>query len=164
MILGLALGGAVMLWGSSIPRPTRSKEFPLAHLAALLEVAVAGGLSVFGALREVAALVGGEAAAEVNAALRAARSVGLAEALQSNHGPLAPLLRPLARPVRTGAAAQPVLSGLRRSIEAQQLTDLEARLERLPVKLVFPLALLMLPGLLLMIVAPSLLDVFSRLG
>ena len=74
------------------------------------------------------------------------------------------LLAPLARPAETGAALGPVLHKLIDDLEAEQLAAIEARLQRLPVKLVIPLALLMLPGLLLMIVAPALLDVLGRFG
>ncbi|NND04434.1 MAG: hypothetical protein HKN91_16785 [Acidimicrobiia bacterium] len=100
----------------------------------------------------------------VDALIRDSTRLGLAGALRAAEGPAAVLLNALARPVSTGAAIGPVLAGLRDRLESEYVAGIEERLERLPVKLVLPLALLMLPGLLLMIVAPALINSLSRLG
>lgn len=145
------------------PQP-QPRAVGLDDIALLLELAVAGGLSLFEALQRAAKHLDRSAASEIAALVRSSRHAGLANALGASTGTGAELFRPLARAVHTGAALQPLLAALRRQFALAELAEFEARLERLPVKLVFPLALLMLPGLLLMIVAPVLIDVLGRFG
>ena len=98
----------------------------------------------------------------VTAVTRRAHLDGLATGLRSAVGPGSGLFGVLARAVETGAALAPVLDAYQERLEADARARSEARLRRLPVKLVFPLALLMLPGLVLMVTGPALIDVFGR--
>lgn len=167
MIAALVLA-AVLLAGPRAPRPPLSQPSPnavaVADLSALLGLAVDGGMSLHESLRWSADFADASLRSELRLVLRKASHLGLARALRDAGGPAASLLRSLARPFDTGAAVAPVLVGLRERLEAEHLADVEARLQRLPVKLVLPLALLMLPGLLLMIVAPALIDALGRFG
>ncbi len=104
------------------------------------------------------ALAGG-----VTAVTRRAHLDGLAVGLRSAVGVASDLFASLARAVETGAALAPVLDAYQEGLAADARAQAEARLRRLPVKLVFPLALLMLPGLVLMVSGPALIDVFGRL-
>ena len=63
----------------------------------------------------------------------------------------------------TGSPLGPGLDGLARAIRRDRAADEAARLARLPVKLVFPLALLVLPGFVLMTVGPAVLGGLARL-
>lgn len=165
----MTLALLVAAWLVAVTRsPPRSLRRPspnaVVDLCALLTLAVDGGMSLHGALRWSTSFSDSSLRPGLLQVLRSAGSLGLARALRGAEGPAGTLLRSLARPVDTGAALGPVLVGMRDRLEAEHLGEVEARLQRLPVRLVLPLALLMLPGLLLMIVAPVLINALSRLG
>ena len=148
-------------------RRRRSLQVPttaVADLCALLGLAVDGGMGLKAAMRWAVDFADPSLRPGLIAVLRNAAGVGMATALRSGEGPAAELLLALARPVETGARIGPVLEGLRDRLEAEHSAAVEERLQQLPVKLLLPLALLMLPGLVLMIVAPALIDALSRLG
>ncbi len=68
---------------------------------------------------------------------------------------------------RSAATGSPLQQGLRSLSEAERANDDAARLERLerlPVKLLFPLAFLILPGFLLVAVAPALVSGISKMS
>ncbi len=161
VIVALVLHSTVRLKRWTAERPAASA---VADLCALLELAVDSGMGLHEALRWSAAFADHTLRPGIYLVLRTAPHLGLARALRDARGPAASLLRALARPFDTGAAVGPVLAGLRERLEAEHLAAVETRLQRLPVKLLLPLALLMLPGLLLMIVAPALFDALSRFG
>lgn len=136
----------------------------VADLCALLGLAVDGGMSLLAAMGWAMDFADPCLRSGLSGVLRNATRVGLAAALRSAEGPAAESLMALARPVETGARIGPVLEGLRDRLAAEHSAAVEERLQQLPVKLLLPLALLMLPGLVLMIVAPALFDALSRLG
>jgi hypothetical protein len=94
---------------------------------------------------------------------RVARVSGLTTALPYADDQLRPILAQLARAQRSGAS----LSGsVRRMLEESLATDRARRIARartLPVRLMIPVTLLMLPGLILLTYAPSLLAMFEDL-
>ena len=145
-------------------RPSRPGVGHLVDQASLLELAVRGGMTLHAALRWCRAQLHPALGDEIEAVLRAATITGLSEALHTASGPSADLFRALARAVETGAALEATIAAVRERLEADAAADLAARMQRLPVKLVVPLALLMLPGLVLMLAVPALIDALSRFG
>lgn len=69
-----------------------------------------------------------------------------------------------ARSARTGAPLARSLDSLATSLRRDQAMEVRERLAKLPVKLLFPLALLILPGFVLMTVGPAVLSGLSRIG
>jgi pilus assembly protein TadC len=88
---------------------------------------------------------------------------GLVTALQYADDGLRPVVAQLARAQRSGAS----LSGaVRKMLESELAADKARRIARartLPVRLMVPVTLLMLPGLVLALYAPSLLGMFEDL-
>jgi pilus assembly protein TadC len=64
----------------------------------------------------------------------------------------------------SGAALAGQLGALAESELASDEAATEERLARLPIKMLFPLALLILPGFLLVAVAPAVISGIARLG
>jgi Type II secretion system (T2SS), protein F len=109
---------------------------------------VAETFPTYGALRKVA---------------RVAMVEGLATAIPEADEALRPVVAQLSRAQRSGAS----LSGaMRRMLEngmAEERARKIARARALPVRLMVPVTLLMLPGLVLLLYAPSLLASFEDL-
>jgi hypothetical protein len=96
--------------------------------------------------------------------LRNAARRGLAAALSEAGGPGRRLFLILARAVATGA---PLAQSVEGFVADQQAEAKAARLEearRLPVRLMVPLALLVLPGFVLLTVGPTVLAALERLA
>jgi tight adherence protein C len=68
------------------------------------------------------------------------------------------------RSSRTGAPLVRSLDVLASSLRQERTRDARERLAKLPIKLLFPLALLILPGFVLMTVGPAVLSGLSRIG
>ena len=92
---------------------------------------------------------------EVERIARVASVSGLSEAI-SHAGPeLRPILAQLARSQRSGASLSDSLRGLlERDLAAERARRL-ARARSLPVRIMIPVTLLMLPGLVLLLYAPA---------
>lgn len=168
MIVALALAALVLATGSRRRRPKRPRyrsqaaTGDLVALVTLLALGLDAGMTPAAAIdwaRPYTHPALGTALATVT---RRARLDGLATGLRSAVGFGSDLFASLARAVETGAALAPVLDAYQERLHADAHAAAEARLRRLPVKLVFPLALLMLPGLVLMVSGPALIDVFGR--
>lgn len=131
-------------------------------LAELAHLGLVAGLSIPVALHQAATGVGGATGAEALSALRAARASGLSRALGAA-GASSHLLRVLAHALRTGSSAAPAVaahaSELRRELRAEEL----ARARRLPVRLLLPLALLILPGFVVLTLGPAVLAGLDRI-
>ena len=140
------------------PRPRRT---PVTLVLLLLLVELRSGLSVLAALIEVSALL--THYDSLRTVSRVARVSGLVAALPYADDRLRPVISQLARAQRSGAS----LSGVvRRMLEGELASDRATRIARartLPVRLMIPVTLLMLPGLILMLYAPSLLAMFEDL-
>lgn len=133
-------------------------------LGELVGLGLSAGLTLPGALRVAGAELGGLLGAEINDVGRVAVRVGSAAALESAQGRGSRLYRLLGRAAATGApvglAVEAFLGEQRGEERSRQL----AAARKLPVKLLFPLALLILPGFLVLTVGPSLLGALDRLA
>jgi hypothetical protein len=146
-------------WARLRSRP--EPDPPITLVLLLLLVELRSGLSVLAALIGVArALPGYESLRRVT---RVALVAGLVAAVPYADDRLRPVVAQLARAQRTGAS----LSGaVRRMLDTELLEQRARRIARarsLPVRLMVPITLFMLPGLVLLLYAPSLLGMFEDL-
>lgn len=162
MSLVVALAGLLIIRSAVDRRSNRSVEPPKVSLVLLLLlVELRSGLSVLAALGNVVgALPSDKALARVYGV---ARVDGLTAAVEHGDSRLKPIVSQLARSQVSGASLTGVV---RRMIDTDlqtMRTEKIARARALPVKLMVPVTLLMLPGLVLMLYAPSLLAMFEDL-
>ena len=166
--IGLILGGPVgAIVGGLVPvlsrrlRRSRVATPPIRLVLLLLLVQLRSGLSVLAALIAVSDAL--PADPSLRRVARVARVSGLIAAIPHGDDRLRPVLSQLARAQRTGAS----LSGaVRRMLETELAAErarLIARARTIPVRLMVPVTLLMLPGLVLLLYAPSLLGMFDEL-
>ena len=129
-----------------------------ALLAELTGLGLAAGLTFPGAIEAAATAVPGDESVRLRRAVRFHTEPGSVPLEDPG------LFLVARRALATGAPLAPAVSGyaaaLRNEERSRQLTS--AR--RLPVKLLFPLALLILPGFLILTVGPALLGSLERLG
>jgi pilus assembly protein TadC len=127
----------------------------------LLLVELRSGLSVLAALIAVSESIPGYRSLRTVA--RVARVSGLLSALPYADDRLRPVVAQLARAQRSGASLS---EAVRRMLETELGSERARRIAKartLPVKLMIPVTLLMLPGLVLLLYAPSLLSMFEDL-
>lgn len=158
--LGGALGAVTpLIWSRLVDR--RRPDPPVSLVLILLLVELRSGMSVLAALIEVAETL--PSYRNLSVIARVARVSGLVGSLSVADETLRPVIAQLARAQRSGAS----LSGTAlRMLDAELVADKSRRIARartLPVKLMVPLTLLMLPGLVLFMYAPSLLAMFEDL-
>lgn len=127
----------------------------------LIGLGVAGGLSFPQAVAMAASTVTGTPQRRLRSLQRqlAAGSVSLA-----GEGPIGEVARVAERSAASGAALGPGLDAIAESVRSERAAAERARLARLPVRLLFPLALLILPGFILLAVGPAVLSGLSRLS
>lgn len=157
---GALVGGLLpLLWRWGRRRP--AAQPPITLVLLLLLVQLRSGLSVLAALIEVSDALPDHHS--LRTVTRVARVSGLIAALAHADDELRPVVAQLARAQRSGAS----LSGsVRRMLEDRLATERArhiARARTLPVRLMIPVTLLMLPGLILLLYAPSLLAMFEDL-
>lgn len=157
---GIPIGIVALAVGEVVPRlRRRRREEPDGiDVAARLLVMIGSGLPVMSALERVAGSV-----ADIQPVARRARRLGTAAALASTTGPLAPLLRRLADAAASGAAPEPALRAYIETERRRRLTEVVERARAMPVKLMVPMALLVLPGFVLMVYGPTFLDLIDSL-
>lgn len=132
---------------------------PHADAAALVVLTgLHGGLSPAEALEEAGFVLGEPVAAEVRSILRAASLHGMPAALTGHDGVLTPVAVILARSAVTGAAAAPALAGFLEARRSERLAQGLTEARTLPVRLVAPLSLLVLPGVVALVMGPALAD------
>jgi hypothetical protein len=139
-----------------------ARELPV--LAELLGIGLTAGMAPAEALGFAADRLTSELALEVETVRRGMARSGSAAVLSAAGGRAGRLYLLIGRAMATGA---PVLAAVERFAEEQRAEDRaerEAALRRLPVLLAFPLALLILPGFVLLTVAPALSGALARLG
>jgi hypothetical protein len=158
--IGAAVGVVVpFAWRRVKHRP--EPDPPVTLILLLLLVQLRSGMSVLAALIAVSEAV--PRFRSLRTVARVARVSGLVAALPHAEGDLRPVVAQLARAQRSGAS----LSGaVRRMLEEKLAADRSRRIARartLPVRLMIPVTLLMLPGLILLLYAPSLLAMFEDL-
>lgn len=158
--LGAVVGGLLPIAWRHLTR-RREREIPKTLVLLLLLVELRSGLSVLAALTGASDALPGYRALRTVA--RVARVSGLVAALPHADDRLRPVVAQLARAQRSGAS----LSGaVRRMLESELAEERSRRIARartLPVRLMVPVTLLMLPGLILLLYAPSLLVMFEDL-
>ena len=156
-------------WALAHLRARRARLSPpgtaagLDHLGQVLFIALSAGLPVAAALEFAAAEVGPVEAAAVRSVLRTARRHGLSAALAAADGTTGRLFAVLARAQSTGASAvKAVASFVDEERKARRAGAAEAA-QRLPVILTVPLALLILPGFVLLTFGPTVISTIQRL-
>lgn len=156
--------GLIAVLAPSVWRRVRSRPSPppsMNLVMLLLLVELRSGRSVLASLISVAETLSGYES--LRKVARVALVAGLAAAVPHADEVLRPVIAQLARAQRSGAS----LSGaMRRMIDnglAEERSRKIARARALPVRLMVPVTLLMLPGLVLLLYAPSLLASFEDL-
>lgn len=156
-----AVVGAVVPHVWRLLRHRSEPDPPATLILLLLLVQLRSGLSVLAALIAVSDTVPDHESLRTVA--RVARVSGLMSALPYADGDLRPVLAQLARAQRSGAS----LGGsVKRMLEERLAAERARRIARartLPVRLMIPVTLFMLPGLILLLYAPSLLAMFEDL-
>jgi len=127
----------------------------------LLLIELRSGVSVLAALHGVSSALPGYG--NLRVVTRMASVSGLVAAVPHADAELRPVIAQLARAQRSGAS----LGGtVRRMLDeglAEDRANRIARARALPVRLMMPVTLLILPGMVLMLYAPSILDMFEEL-
>lgn len=139
-------------------------EGDLVALAELASVGLTAGHDFITSLDLAGRRIGGEIDHEVRGVVRRARTLGAVATLESWDGVIAPLCRVAVGGLHRGAPLGAVVEGfvLDRT-SAGHSAELE-RLRKLPIRLLFPLALMVLPGFLVLLVAPAIAAAVERLG
>lgn len=156
---GLAGGAVAWLWARRRARPSPIPEPRLVMVLLLVEIR--SGSSVLAALQRASARLPSYPA--LHRVARVATVSGLVAALSECDDALRPIVAQLARAQRSGSSLD---SAVRRMLDQDLASFRSGRLARaraLPVKLMVPVTLLMLPGLVLLLYAPALIRTFSRL-
>ncbi len=132
-------------------------------LAELLVLGLTAGWGFAQTLVWAAARIEDPVGAEVAALVRRMRHDG-ARALDGAGGHGADLYRLVARAQITGAPLVDAVDGFAKDRLMARRQRMLTAARRLPVILVFPLALLILPGFVLVTVAPTLIGALQRIG
>ncbi len=138
-------------------------EADVTVLAELTLLGLSAGLTFAAALAAASRHVSSDLAGEVRQVLRRGRATGLTAALEQGAGGAVRLYRMAGRAVATGA---PLLPAVAAFVDERRHADHAARLaaaRRLPVRLLLPLALLILPGFVVLTAGPALLGAVDRL-
>ncbi len=131
-------------------------------LSRLVLLALGAGSTLPGAIRAAAAELPGPVASDALDVLRRS-TVGGAVGFADATGPSRPLFVAIGRAATTGAPMTPAVARLVEELHDARRARAVAAGRRLPVKLLFPLALLILPGFLLMTLGPTVVDGLRRL-
>lgn len=166
----LAVSGAVL--GLAVNRFRRAAALTRRHMAVevecidvaeLVAVGLAGGQSIAAAHRLALDHVSADARPVLEGLLDRIDRMGTTPALLTDPSALRGSSRVLATAATTGAPALPMLEAfVETEAHKRHAADLEA-LQRLPIRLMVPLALLVLPGFVLMTVGPAVVDSLARL-
>jgi hypothetical protein len=127
----------------------------------LVSLATTAGLPFHAAVSLASREIGGPLARDLDRAVSRVNS-GLDHALVD--GPFARAFDAARRSSVSGARMGDSLVALAKEIRAQDAAAEREQIERLPVKLLFPLAFLILPGFVLVAVVPSILSGISQVN
>jgi hypothetical protein len=161
---GLATGVVVHLWSTSIRGVVRSSSPPpppLRLILILVLVELRSGQSVLGSLQRTAAAL--PEYRDLRRVARLASVAGLTGALSHTPDQLRPLVSQLARAQTSGAS---LVGTVRRLLEDDLREERAARLAKvrgLPTRLMLPVALLMMPGVVLLLYGPTVVDLYRGL-
>jgi tight adherence protein C len=162
--VGLCAGGALFIGWRRARRLDRDRRDERRLDLLCVEVAalsVSAGLTFNDAAHNAAETVGGKVGPELSGALRRS-SAGLDGEVGAPG--VDAMLAEARRSAVSGAPLGRSLDVLISSMRSDRASDARERLARLPVKLLFPLALLILPGFVLMTVGPAVISGLSRIG
>ena len=135
-----------------------------ADLADLVGLALTSGHNLTGALAAALPHVDDRLSAELAGVIRSARHRGVARALADAGGQGEDLYRTMSRSVSTGSSTLDVVSAFAAEQRSREHAAAVERARKLPVKLLFPLALLVLPGFTLVLLGPAVVGALDRLG
>jgi hypothetical protein len=166
--LCLLVGGPLaLLVGALAPhawsrfRDKKPEDPPIRVVLLLVLVELRSGSSVLAALIAASEALPGYSSLRTVA--RVGRVSGLVPALPYADDRLRPVVAQLARAQRSGASLSEAVRRLLDNELAADRTRRIARARTIPVRLMIPVTLLMLPGLVLLLYAPSLLGLFEDL-
>ena len=138
-------------------------EADVVLLADLVVLGLRSGLTLEGALWAAVPDLPAGLGDEVLRVLREARRSGMVPALVDAEGKAERLYRLAARAAESGAELAPAVEALAGELRhIEHARDLAAA-RRLPVRLLLPLALLILPGFVLSVIGPALIGSLARL-
>ncbi len=157
-LLGAALAVGVVARALIVRYGSRARDGDgEALLADLTVLGLSAGLTFTQAAAAAADSVGGDAASRL---VRAIRFRGDGSVEEDD-----PVLMVVARrALSTGAPLIPAISGYAATLRSEERARHLTAARRLPVKLLFPLALLILPGFLVLTIGPAVLGSLERLG
>lgn len=164
LVVAGPLGALVGLMAAPlIDRAGRRKEpDPSTSLVLLLLlIELRSGMSVLAALHGVSSALPGYENLRIVA--RVASVAGLVAAIPHANDHLHPVISQLARAQRTGASLGGTVRHMLDEGLAEDRARRVARARVLPVRLMMPVTLLILPGMVLMLYAPSILEMFEEL-
>lgn len=141
----------------------RRADSDVASMARILLISLSAGLSMTSGLQLAGAHVGPLLQVELNGLLRQGARVGMAEAMRRHTGRAERLALLLARAHVTGSSVGTAVSGYVAELRDEQRSESLESARKLPVKLTIPLALLILPGFVVLTVGPTVLDSAQRL-
>ncbi|MDX1468930.1 MAG: type II secretion system F family protein [Acidimicrobiia bacterium] len=142
-------------------RRARREPFPLRLVLIVLLIEIRSGRSVLAALRRAGERVAGWP--ELGRVARVAEISGPEAAIETAGPELRPVLAQLVRAHRSGASLDHTVRRLLEEDLAEERARNLARARTLPVRLMLPVTLLMLPGLVLLLYAPSIFRLFDDL-
>lgn len=137
-------------------------ELPL--LGDLVALGLTGGASFAGAMAAAARHLRSPLAVEVREMLRRSHRNGSAMVLEGGSGAAGRLYRLAGRALVTGAPLAAAVEAFSDELREERRARRLAEARRLPVLLMFPLALLMLPGFVLLTVAPAVVGALERVA
>lgn len=133
------------------------------HAIDMLTLAVGAGLTFAQAVRFAAIGVGGGARVDLEMRLRRFDAATPGRDDGGDH-PFDTVFSAARRSTITGSPLHPSLHSVARALRRARTERERARLARLPVKLLFPLSLLILPGFVLLVVGPAVVSGLDRLS
>lgn len=168
-VLALLVLAFIVLAGALRRRRNRRRlarlvaaELPL--LGDLVALGLTGGASFAGAMADAARHLRSPLAGEVREILRRSHRNGSAMVFEGGTGMAGRLYRLAGRALVTGAPLVAAVEAFSDELREERRAERLAEARRLPVLLMFPLALLMLPGFVLLTVAPAVVGALERVA
>lgn len=158
---GVLIGSGIV-GASRLRRRLRRTPSLVRPILIVLLVELRSGRSVLGALQTAARVFPDHH--ELVTASRVATIAGLTQAVSTVDGEMRAVLAQLGRAQRSGAALGDAVRAMIDADIASEKARRIARSRSLPVRLMLPVTLLILPGMVLLLYAPSLLRLFEELS
>jgi pilus assembly protein TadC len=168
-VLGVACAAVVVAstrWhiAAAATRRQRLADGDVALFADLVVLGVRAGLSLRSSIEEAGRHVVDELRLEASQLVDAMDAVGVAQALSGAAGRLGELGRVTAAAALSGAPLAAAVGAHASALRHTEHTAAVERARRLPVRMLLPLALLILPGFVVLAVGPAVLQSLARLG